>query len=115
MERVHNVKGTAMHSRAPPLVKLPALPSPLVTQATLERVYNKGNAADLESQPYYRWLRATYPWHVVAQFAALFLLGGFPAVVSARRGRTAAWSARRSCALQSQGLGVVVADAWGGA
>ncbi len=51
-------------------------------QTTLERVYNRNNASDMEAQWYYRWLRDTYPWHVVAQFVALFALGGFPAVVS---------------------------------
>jgi fatty-acid desaturase len=47
----------------------------------MERVHNRGNASDLEAQWYYRWLRDTYPWHVVAQFLGLYLLGGFPAVV----------------------------------
>ncbi len=48
---------------------------------TLERVGNRSNAADMESQWFYRWLQATWPWHVVGQFAALFALGGLPALV----------------------------------
>ncbi|PNH05341.1 Palmitoyl-monogalactosyldiacylglycerol delta-7 desaturase, chloroplastic [Tetrabaena socialis] len=53
----------------------------LDNNATMERVSNRGNADDLESQWYYRFLRDTYMWHVVAQFAVLFLAGGLPAVV----------------------------------
>jgi len=49
--------------------------------ATNERVYNRANAADMEAQPFYTWVQKTYVWHVVAQFAALFALGGLPAVV----------------------------------
>jgi fatty-acid desaturase len=44
-------------------------------------VSNRSNAADISSQPYYRFLKDTYMLHVVAQFAALYLLGGFPAMV----------------------------------
>ncbi len=51
-------------------------------QATIERVYNRNNASDMEAQWYYRMLRDTYAWHVVAQFAVLYLIGGFPAMVS---------------------------------
>jgi len=53
----------------------------LDNSATLERVSNRGNASDLESQWFYRWLQATWPWHVVGQFVALYLIGGFPAMV----------------------------------
>ncbi|PNW78440.1 hypothetical protein CHLRE_09g397250v5 [Chlamydomonas reinhardtii] len=53
----------------------------LDNNATMERVSNRSNADDLESQWYYRWLRDTYPFHVAAQLAVLFLVGGFPAVV----------------------------------
>ncbi|KXZ49956.1 hypothetical protein GPECTOR_18g114 [Gonium pectorale] len=53
----------------------------LDNKATMERVSNRTNADDLESQWYYRWLRDTYAWHVAAQLGVLFLLGGFPAVV----------------------------------
>jgi stearoyl-CoA desaturase (delta-9 desaturase) len=35
----------------------------------------------MESQWFYRWLQATWPWHVVGQFAVLFALGGLPAMV----------------------------------
>ncbi|GFR48655.1 hypothetical protein Agub_g10609 [Astrephomene gubernaculifera] len=49
--------------------------------ATMERVSNRTNADDLESQWYYRWLRDTYVWHVAAQLGLLFLAGGFPALV----------------------------------
>ena len=35
----------------------------------------------MESQWFYRWLQATWPWHVVGQFAVLFALGGLPALV----------------------------------
>ena len=35
----------------------------------------------MEAQPFYRWIRDTYVWHVVAQFAALYALGGLGAVV----------------------------------
>lgn len=50
-------------------------------QATLERVGQRGNASDMEAQPFYRWIRDTYNWHVVASYAALFALGGLPALV----------------------------------
>ena len=40
----------------------------------MERVSNRSNADDLESQWYYRWLRDTYPFHVAAQLAVLFLV-----------------------------------------
>ncbi|GIM04138.1 hypothetical protein Vretimale_8750 [Volvox reticuliferus] len=53
----------------------------LDNQATMERVSNRSNADDLESQWYYRFLRDTYGWHVAAQFAVLYLAGGFPAMV----------------------------------
>lgn len=53
----------------------------LDNKATLERVSNRSNASDMESQPYYTWLQKTYGWHVVAQFVALYLFGGLPAVV----------------------------------
>jgi stearoyl-CoA desaturase (delta-9 desaturase) len=53
----------------------------LDNRATVERVYDRKNAADMEAQPFYRWIRDTYGWHVVAQFAALYALGGLGAVV----------------------------------
>lgn len=53
----------------------------LDNEATLQRVSDRRNAEDLSNQPYYRWLKDTYVWHVAAQFVALYLLGGFPAIV----------------------------------
>jgi len=53
----------------------------LDNDVTLLRVGNRNNASDLESQWFYRWLQSTWTWHVVGQFAALFALGGLPAVV----------------------------------
>lgn len=50
-------------------------------QATLDRVGTRGNTSDLEAQPFYTWIQKTYTWHVVAQLAALFLLGGLPGLV----------------------------------
>ena len=49
--------------------------------ATLERVHDRSNASDLASQPFYRHLADHYVWHVVAQFAVLYALGGLPALV----------------------------------
>eukprot|EP00877_Chromochloris_zofingiensis_P002883 jgi/Chrzof1/12596/Cz07g00120.t1_FAD5A1[v5.2] len=53
----------------------------LDNQTTLERVYDRKNAIDLENQWFYRFIRDTYIWHVVAQFGALYMLGGLPAMV----------------------------------
>lgn len=53
----------------------------LDNDVTLARVGNRNNAADMESQWFYRWLQRTWPWHVVGQFAVLYALGGFPAMV----------------------------------
>lgn len=50
-------------------------------QATLERVGRRQNTADLEAQPFYSFLQKTYSWHIVGMFAALYALGGFPAVI----------------------------------
>jgi len=50
-------------------------------QATLERVGARGNTGDLDSQPFYRFIERTYGLHVLAMFAALFAVGGLPAVV----------------------------------
>lgn len=66
--------------RLPSASHLSLLP-PLFRQVTLERVGNRTNAGDMESQWFYKWLQATWPWHVVGQFAALYIFGGFPAVV----------------------------------
>ncbi|GBF96165.1 MGDG specific palmitate delta-7 desaturase [Raphidocelis subcapitata] len=54
----------------------------LMDNTTTEaRVYDRSNVADMEAQPFYRWIRDTYVWHVVAQFAALYALGGLGALV----------------------------------
>ena len=50
-------------------------------QSTLQRVSNRSNVADMACQPFYKWIQDTYTWHVVGLFAALFALGGFPAMV----------------------------------
>lgn len=50
-------------------------------QATLERVGRRGNTTDLDVQPFYKFIQKTYTWHVVTMFAALYAVGGFPAVV----------------------------------
>ena len=61
--------------------------SPLVScvfaalQSTLQRVGNRSNIADMACQPFYKWIQETYTWHVVGLFAALYALGGFPAMV----------------------------------
>jgi hypothetical protein len=34
-------------------------------QATIERVHNRANVADMEAQPFYRHLRDHFAWHVV--------------------------------------------------
>ena len=50
-------------------------------QATMERVGARGNTSDMDAQPFYSFITKTYPLHVVAGFAALWALGGLPAVV----------------------------------
>lgn len=50
-------------------------------QSTLQRVGNRSNVADMACQPFYKWIQETYTWHVVGLFAALYALGGFPAIV----------------------------------
>lgn len=65
------------------LTRLLLLPAPPCHpgQTTVDRVYDRKNAVDLESQWFYRWIRDTYVWHVVAQFGLLYAFGGLPAVV----------------------------------
>ena len=53
----------------------------VVVQSTLQRVSNRSNVADMSCQPFYSWIQKTYTWHVVGLFAALFAVGGFPAMV----------------------------------
>ena len=50
-------------------------------QSTLERVGNRSNVADMSCQPFYSFIQKTYTWHVVGMFAALYAVGGFPAMV----------------------------------
>jgi fatty-acid desaturase len=50
-------------------------------QTTKERVYDQSNAKEMESQAWYRWIRETYPWHVVAQLVALYAFGGLGGLV----------------------------------
>ncbi len=35
----------------------------------------------MSCQPFYKWIQDTYTWHVVGLFAALYAVGGFPAMV----------------------------------
>lgn len=53
----------------------------LDNKSTLERVGNRSNVADMTCQPFYNFIQKTYTWHVVGMFAALFAVGGFPAMV----------------------------------
>lgn len=53
----------------------------LDSKATEERVGARANKADLESQPFYRFLEKTYALHIAAMFGVLYALGGFPAVI----------------------------------
>jgi fatty-acid desaturase len=41
----------------------------------------RGNTGDLDCQPFYRFIERTYGLHVLAMFAALFAVGGLPALV----------------------------------
>ena len=41
----------------------------------------RGNTGDMDAQPFYRFIQRTYGWHVAAQLATLYLLGGLPALV----------------------------------
>lgn len=50
-------------------------------ETTLERVHDRTNASDMYKDPFYKHLEKYYVWHVAAQFAVLFALGGLPAVV----------------------------------
>ena len=48
---------------------------------TLSRVCERGNASDIASQPFYRFLTDTYILHVLASAAVLYALGGLPWLV----------------------------------
>ncbi|GJP55276.1 hypothetical protein CLOM_g14256 [Closterium sp. NIES-68] len=49
--------------------------------ATQERVGVRNNIADMENDPFYDFIEATYVWHIVASVLLLYALGGFPWVV----------------------------------
>uniref|UniRef100_A0A383W3P9 Fatty acid desaturase domain-containing protein n=1 Tax=Tetradesmus obliquus TaxID=3088 RepID=A0A383W3P9_TETOB len=53
----------------------------LDNKTTKERVYDQSNAKEMEGQAWYRWIRETYPWHVVAQLVALYAFGGLGGLV----------------------------------
>tara|TARA_B100000519_G_scaffold199083_1_gene209668 strand:+ start:410 stop:1624 length:1215 start_codon:yes stop_codon:yes gene_type:complete len=50
----------------------------LDNEATIERVGDRSNAAELAAQPFYRFLEKTYMWHIAASALGLYLLGGLP-------------------------------------
>lgn len=47
----------------------------------MERVDLRHNVTDMQDDPYYKHLKNWYFLHVIAQFAALYALGGIGAVV----------------------------------
>ncbi|KAM7475907.1 hypothetical protein LguiB_023150 [Lonicera macranthoides] len=51
------------------------------TNAVEERCGKPNNVADLEKQPFYRFLRNTYLAHPIALGALLYAIGGFPFIV----------------------------------
>jgi stearoyl-CoA desaturase (delta-9 desaturase) len=53
----------------------------LDSNATLARVDDRSNVADLMKDPFYAHLQKHYALHVVGQLLALYLIGGLPAVV----------------------------------
>lgn len=53
----------------------------LDSEATEDRVGARSNQSDLQSQPYYRFLKNTYAYHIAAMFGVLFAIGGMPAVI----------------------------------
>ena len=54
----------------------------LALQFTNERVWDRTNCAEMQSQWFYRWIGETYTWHVVGQLVAIYLLWGFDGLVS---------------------------------
>lgn len=50
-------------------------------QATQSRVFDTSNAKDMANDPFYAHLNKHYTWHVVGQFLALYLLGGWDALI----------------------------------
>lgn len=69
--RIAIVKGQWACCRAQP----PPVGYALLTAAT------PAAANRSQAQPFYRFIRDTYALHIVGMFAALYALGGFPAVV----------------------------------
>jgi len=53
----------------------------LDSKATDARAGMRSNCADMERQPFYRWIEETYPLHIMASAVALYAWGGFPYVV----------------------------------
>ena len=52
-----------------------------MSAATDARAGMRSNCADMERQPFYRWIEETYPLHIMASAVALYAWGGFPYVV----------------------------------
>jgi len=53
----------------------------LDNEATIERVGDRSNAAEMAAQPFYQFLEKTYMWHIAASALGLYLLGGLPFLV----------------------------------
>nr|GEU52851.1 palmitoyl-monogalactosyldiacylglycerol delta-7 desaturase, chloroplastic-like [Tanacetum cinerariifolium] len=47
----------------------------------VEKFKERKNVEDLKSQPFYRFIRRTYLWHILAFAAIVQVLGGFPYLV----------------------------------
>ena len=78
----HSATASGQHQQTQAVFDfLCSLTSALLLQSTLQRVSNRSNVADMSCQPFYTWIQKTYTWHVVGLFAALYALGGFPAMV----------------------------------
>eukprot|EP00898_Chlorokybus_atmophyticus_P007858 jgi/Chlat1/8073/Chrsp75S00603 len=50
-------------------------------KATLKRVGARANIADMESQPFYKWIQKTYIAHPIAFAGLLYAFGGLPAII----------------------------------
>lgn len=53
----------------------------LDSEATLGRVADRSNVADIMKDPFYEGIQKNYMWHVAAQLVALYAIGGFPLLV----------------------------------
>ena len=53
----------------------------LDSKATLARVADRSNVADMMKDPFYQHLEKYYAWHVAAQLGLLYAVGGLPALV----------------------------------